>query len=69
MTFLDDIEHTYILSGDGKTKLEAQIGPPGNYISQSQFAVVKARLHIFGGTEDRSTTVRLNPLKICSQVS
>ena len=69
MTFLNDIEATYILSGDGKTKIEAQIEPPGSYISQSQFAVVKARLHIFGGAEDKSTTVRFYPLKIWSQIS
>ena len=49
----DLIEESYLQSGDGTSQISATINTPQyNYAEKAAFALVKGKLHVFGGWSD-----------------
>ncbi|CBY15726.1 unnamed protein product, partial [Oikopleura dioica] len=55
------VDKSYLQSGDGSSQISATINAPDNdYAYYAAYALVNGKLHIFGGSSDRTKIARLD---------
>ena len=62
----EDVDQSYVISGDGSTFVPAKINAPiqddtnwRDYTIESVFAIVKDEVYVFGGAYERGTEKRV----------